>query len=428
MVRLVPIGLVYGKTYWRSYYGGTAPAVYTTAFFTPAVDDADPYWSINHWEGATAYPWEVVSDAESPVGLTGWANPPGGGGTLSVAWEDALPEVPTSPVPSSPGNAPAAPGSPLGAAPGNAPTAPESVMAVDPGTPPPDNSVKTVPQNLTNEEKAVVLANIGAAADAAVVHASGPETIAGTKTFSGQLEAPALAATTDKSLMNRGLVSVESLLNVGSIKLLGPFTAIGTGASMTVAGDDIALFVAATANATARFVLARNLTSQSVWGGATIDCSKNFDLAFSLAAYVAQAGTKIRLSYGAPGAAPNADTDPISGKGWGIEFARLTDSSFRMRLFAYNSSLVWSSGTYDVTGYANKSFLFRKQAGTISLWAESLTGRIDTTATPVLTMTGAPTTGSTSNATVSLEIANGATSSVGSALRLLSQPISRVWQ
>lgn len=218
------------------------------------------------------------------------------------------------------------------------------------------------------------------------------------------------------------------MMNIGIVKRLCQFAVSGTaGTSSASSGDDFSLFTSAASGSVARYILARNLTGQGAWGSPLLDCAKNFDLAICLAMIFNHVDSKMRVVFGAPNAQPDAASAPLAGKGWGIEFGYVSSGVVRARLFAFDSYLTWSGGTIDVTNYGDGCYFLRKSGGNISLWKTGLNERIDTLATPVISMSGAPTSGAAGSVLLTAEMASGVGSSAANVFRILGMPMVRIW-
>jgi hypothetical protein len=146
------------------------------------------------------------------------------------------------------------------------------------------------------------------------------------------------------------------------------------------------------------------------YGASTIDYSKRIRFAIQGMMYLASTNCRIRFVFGGTGnsvAAPAADSNGLTVKGFGVEFF-LVSGVVQARLIGFNSAyLTPSSYTTLTNGFAtvanaNRYFACMIESdgtGNINLYgAESSTVRnIVISPTPLLTLTGGPTNSTSSN-------------------------------
>lgn len=146
------------------------------------------------------------------------------------------------------------------------------------------------------------------------------------------------------------------------------------------------------------------------YGASTIDYSKRIRFAFQGMMYIGSTNSRIRVVFGGTGnstAAPAADANGLTAKGFGVEFF-VVSGLVQARLIGFNASyLTPSSYTTLTNGFAsvansNRYFACMIESdgtGSINLYgAESSTVRnISISPTPLLTLTGGPTNSTSSN-------------------------------
>jgi hypothetical protein len=145
-------------------------------------------------------------------------------------------------------------------------------------------------------------------------------------------------------------------------------------------------------------------------GASTIDYSKRIRFSISGVMYMASTNSKIRIVFSGTGNAtdaPFAEQNGLTVKGFGAEFA-LQSSVIQARLIGFNSAyLTPSSYTTLTNGFGesasdNRFFAVMIEsdgAGNINLYAgnSSTVPNIVISPTPLLTLTGGPTTAASSN-------------------------------
>jgi len=145
-------------------------------------------------------------------------------------------------------------------------------------------------------------------------------------------------------------------------------------------------------------------------GASTIDYSKRIRFSISGAMYMASTNSKIRIVFSGTGNAtdaPFAEQNGLTVKGFGAEFA-LQSSVIQARLIGFNSAyLTPSSYTTLTNGFGesasdNRFFAVMIEsdgAGNLNLYAgnSSTVPNVVISPTPLLTLTGGPTTAASSN-------------------------------
>jgi hypothetical protein len=145
-------------------------------------------------------------------------------------------------------------------------------------------------------------------------------------------------------------------------------------------------------------------------GASTIDYSKRIRFAISGMMYMASTNSKIRIVFSGTGNAtdaPFAEQNGLTVKGFGAEFA-LQSSVIQARLIGFNSAyLTPSSYTTLTNGFGesasdNRFFAVMIEsdgAGNLNLYAgnSSTVPNVVISPTPLLTLTGGPTTAASSN-------------------------------
>jgi len=145
-------------------------------------------------------------------------------------------------------------------------------------------------------------------------------------------------------------------------------------------------------------------------GASTIDYSKRIRFAISGAMYMASTNSKIRIVFSGTGNAtdaPFADQNGLTVKGFGVEFA-LQSSLIQARMIGFNAAyLTPSAYTTLANGFGasasdNRFFAVMIEsdgAGNLNLYAgnSSTVPNVVISPTPLLTLTGGPTTAASSN-------------------------------
>jgi hypothetical protein len=145
-------------------------------------------------------------------------------------------------------------------------------------------------------------------------------------------------------------------------------------------------------------------------GASTIDYSKRIRFSISGAMYMASTNSKIRIVFSGTGNAtdaPFAEQNGLTVKGFGAEFA-LQSSVIQARLIGFNSAYLTPSSYTTLTNGFGESALDNRffavmiesdGAGNLNLYAgnSSTVPNVVISPTPLLTLTGGPTTAASSN-------------------------------
>lgn len=266
----------------------------------------------------------------------------------------------------------------------------------------------------------LIVSTLTTAFNALYVGLTGNQTVAGDKTFSGQLELTGQAATNSTSAMSRALAGKEPFFNIGVVRnVIYPpaFANSGTtgAAAITVAGDRLFSITSGSVNSGwARASLARGVNSFPSASGSGIRFGKKVgvSIAFNFAmSSFTDVNNVFRLIVGS-NQTPAADgADPITYRGFGVEL-KSRGTSHDWRLFAHNGTAI-SYSAWTNTGMA----AFTPLASLTTLAVESdgtgnITGYLglDCTRTlSTLTLTGGPTTSGTSaQSFIDVQVANSA--------------------
>jgi hypothetical protein len=224
-------------------------------------------------------------------------------------------------------------------------------------------------------------------------------TIAGAKTFSGQVEATGQAATTDDSLMTRHLSVMEQLFTprLRRITDMYSFLSSGAGSSAGAAFGTIKASCGSAAAGYGKANVTRTLTSNPAFTGGSTAFSEPVWMALSLTLIppTADAG-RVRITFGDNGTAPPAaDAAPLTTKGYGAEIYYSTaNSRVEIRAFSYDSSLSYSAGVAFPAIYTSMVSLIigSDAAGNVKVYTGIGTNQ-SVRPTLAITHTGVPTSG-----------------------------------
>ena len=181
----------------------------------------------------------------------------------------------------------------------------------------------------------------------------------------------------------------------------------GTGAkALTLQNNDsFHVDIGTDAVGWAKVPLSRNLTTFAGFTANGIDCTKDITIAGVLGGTIHNGVGSIRVVIGDTntGAPVSSGSNVLTGKGWGFEIY-VTASVYKLKLFAFDSS--YSQSTEVDFPFVNNGhpFTLQKTNNTLKLWMNvERNSRLNTTTTPLVELTGAPTTGLTAEKYVTLQ-------------------------
>lgn len=273
----------------------------------------------------------------------------------------------------------------------------------------------------------LIVSTLTTAFNSLYVGLTGNQTVAGDKTFSGQLELTGQAATNATSAMTRGLFAEEVIFAMPRIRNsdVATYTA-NAGTASLVDGDSLA--AGTTANARPVALRYRQITR---FGGGLNNAVIPMRIG-TFGVYLGQAdtGPKIRCAVGMPitTAVPAADANALSGNGFGWEMyysSSLTRMVFR--LFAHNGTSYVTSAELD-TGISIVNFdtflsviVGLNSSGTVSAWtnfANNPTTALRPSTTATLTLAGGPTSGNFATSGVQWAVVNHSTNAASASTQL----------
>jgi hypothetical protein len=221
------------------------------------------------------------------------------------------------------------------------------------------------------------------------------------------------------SLMTRTDVGIESFFNLGQVSrppTTPAFSTNGTGAAASnIAGDRWINLASGTANSGwARAQIARGLTTLPSFSGSGINFGRSIGVAifgFVPSNGFTDVGSIFRLRVGADSTPTPDGTDPVSYRGFGIEF-KARGSSHDWRIYAHNgTSITYSAWTN--TGLLASLLSTPLYMSIISNGAGSVTGYLGSNGGRILStlsITGGPTSGgAAAQSFVDVHVANSAT-------------------
>lgn len=232
-------------------------------------------------------------------------------------------------------------------------------------------------------------------------------TIAGTKTFSGQVELTGQSAANGTSAMTRLLASLESALSGHEFRQLAIAVQqnAGVGAS---AGSYLALGMFAqiyTANgSSASCYTFDSVHTHSGFSGALMRADKEIDVCFHGVMLRVEANQnwvlRINFGVGSPTRVPpEAGADPASGRQWGVEFY-YDGSGFVGRIYHYNTGPTSYGTPFSIPGISSSNWVSmvyslrmrQTAAGQLEVYMSSPTSALGSTRipnTPTATVTAA---------------------------------------
>ena len=217
------------------------------------------------------------------------------------------------------------------------------------------------------------------------------------------------------------LTGTATAMTVGNIGSLMEFTAFqysNSGSGSSASGILHAnLGSGITAAGYGRAVFFEDLQTESGSSGTGIDCTKNYDVSIVIRCGYSTATGIVRIVLGDVGngsTPPNGSTNAVSGRGWGMEIHHTGAGATEFRIFAHDgttySTTAWTAFTFGVTVVP---VLIRKVGAVVSVFcAAGPNADFPTTAT-LTSGSIAPTTGTTTGASVACNAVSDGTGSAG---------------
>ena len=225
------------------------------------------------------------------------------------------------------------------------------------------------------------------------------------------------------------VLNADRLFSLGVCRPLFPssgnMNTSGSGASSVSDNLGFSIMGGTTANAWQRGHISRMITGSPGASGAGIACNQKVAIAVSAFMWIeAVAGTgELRIVVGdaGSGAPPAIGSNALTARGWGLRvYYNGTTLQREVKLFAHNGTtytenatgIAFHASTSEVDALQN-FVLYSDGAGTVKLFYTPQTARnlggIRTSATAALTLTGGPTSGTTTGLHASGLSLNGAT-------------------